>query len=109
LRARFPQSTASIPITKGSSSASTSSAAAGWTCCASPLAARPGGYGGSLDNVALVAATVPEPGMLALSLAALAAMGAGGCSAGRADIKRQRARHPGGAQSAVPLQPARKR
>jgi hypothetical protein len=34
--------------------------------------------GGSLDNIALVAATVPEPGMLALSLAALAALGAAG-------------------------------
>jgi hypothetical protein len=36
------------------------------------------GYGGSLDNIALVAAGVPEPGMLALSLAALAALGATG-------------------------------
>lgn len=32
------------------------------------------GYGGSLDNIALVAAAVPEPGMLGLSLAALAAL-----------------------------------
>jgi hypothetical protein len=36
------------------------------------------GFGGSLDNIALVAAAVPEPGMLALSLAALAALGATG-------------------------------
>ena len=36
------------------------------------------GYGGSLDNIALVAADVPEPGMLALSLAALGALGAAG-------------------------------
>lgn len=36
------------------------------------------GYGGSLDNIALVAATVPEPGMLALSLAALGALGMAG-------------------------------
>lgn len=36
------------------------------------------GYGGSLDNIALVAATVPEPGMLALSLAALGALAGAG-------------------------------
>lgn len=36
------------------------------------------GYGGSLDNIALVAAAVPEPGVLALSLAALGALGAAG-------------------------------
>lgn len=36
------------------------------------------GYGGSLDNIALVAAAVPEPGMLALSLAALGSLGMAG-------------------------------
>jgi hypothetical protein len=36
------------------------------------------GYGGSLDCIALVAAAVHEPGMLALSLAALGALGAAG-------------------------------